>query len=94
MRWRMIVLGLFAVAMAAGCAVCMTASADLSYRAQRIFGDVQTHPPTLAQQEESDRMWQQSSGLSLLVTPLAVGSLVGLLAIPAVLARRWQPREQ
>jgi hypothetical protein len=48
----------------------------------------------LAQQEESDRLWQQSAGLSLLVTPLAVGSLVSALAVPGVLARRWQLRER
>jgi hypothetical protein len=93
MRWRLIVLGCLAVALAIGCAVCASAASDLSYRAQQFYTDVSQSGPTAAQQAAQTRMFQQSWGLQLLMTPLAAGSLISGLAVPAVLARRWQLRE-
>jgi hypothetical protein len=93
MRWRLIVLGALAVAFAIGCILTANGALDLSFRAQQVWSDVQQNPPTRAQMDDSNRLSQQSFGLQLLVTPLAAGSLMGALAIPAVLARRWQVRE-
>jgi hypothetical protein len=93
MRWRLIVLGCLAVAMAVGCLMCGYAATDLAYRAQQVFGDVQQNPPTPEEQAASNRMSQESWGLQLLMTPLAAGSLISALAVPAILGRRWQLRE-
>jgi len=93
MRWRLILLALLTIAMSLGCAASVNAAADLGYRAQRVFVDVQNDPPSQAQQDESNRLSQESLGLQLLVMPLAFGSLAGALAITLVLARRWQLRE-
>ena len=92
MRWRLIVLGCLAVALASGSAACGNAAVDLWSRAQLIYGNGQTQP-TQAQMDASTRMYQEMSGLSMLMTPLAAGSLFSGLAIPAVLGRRWQLRE-
>jgi len=94
MRWRLIVLGALAVLLAIGCVLCATGAVDLAYRAQQVFGDVTQTQPTLEQQDESNRLYQESFGLQLLTTPLAVGSLGSALAVPLVLARRWQLRER
>ncbi len=93
MRWRLIVLGCLAVALGVGCALCASAAVELEHRAQLSFSDVQQNPPTIEQQAASDRMYQQSYGLQLLMAPLAVGSLASALAVPALLGRRWQQRE-
>ena len=93
MRWRLILLGALAVAFAVGCVLCTNAAVDLSYRAQQVWGDVQQNPPTRRQMDEANRLSQQAYGLQLLMTPLAAGALMGALAIPTVLARRWQVRE-
>jgi len=93
MRWRLIVLGALAVGFGIGCVVSTTAAVDLSFRAQQVFGDQQEHQPTVEQMDESNRLYQQSNGLQLLMTPLLVGSLSCALAVPVVLARRWQLRE-
>ena len=93
MRWRLIVLGVLAVAFATGCAVCATVAVDLSFRAQQVYGDVQETSPTIEQMDESNRLYQESWGLQILMTPLVVGSLSCALAVPAVLGRRWQLRE-
>jgi len=93
MQWRLIVLGALAIAFAVGCVLCTSVAVDLSYRAQLVWGDVQQKPPTRSQMDEANRLSQQAYGLQLLVTPLAAGSLMSALAIPAVLARRWQVRE-
>jgi hypothetical protein len=93
MRWRLIVLGALAVAFAIGCILCANGALDRSFRAQQVWSDVQQNPPTNSQMDEANRLSQQSYGLQLVVTPLASGSLMSALAIPAVLARRWQLRE-
>lgn len=93
MRWRLIVLGALAVAFGIGFAVCTNAAVDLSFRAQAAYGDVQNNAPTIEQMDESNRLYQESWGLQLLMTPLTVGSLSCALAVPAVLGRRWQLRE-
>jgi hypothetical protein len=92
MRWRLIVLGLLAVVLGIGCALSALGAVDAAFRAQEIFGDPQ-NPPGIEQQAESNRMYQLSYGLQLLMTPLAFGSLASALAVPAVLGRRWQLRE-
>lgn len=92
MRWRLIVLGLLAVALGAGCALSAMGAVDAEFRAQEIFGDPQT-PPSIEQQDASNRMFQQSYGLQLLMMPLAFGSLGSALAVPVVLGRRWQLRQ-
>jgi len=92
-RWRLIVLGCLAVALAALLAVCGNAAVDLNYRAQQMYNDAPGNQPTQAQMDESTRLYQESWGLSILLTPLAAGSLISALAIPAVLGRRWQLRE-
>jgi len=89
MRWRLIVLGLLALVLGVGCALCAMGAVDAAFRAQEIFGDPQ-NPPGIEQQAASNRMYQLSYGLQLLTTPLAFGSLASALAVPAVLARRWQ----
>ena len=93
MRWRLIVLGCLAIALAIGCAALANVAVDLSYRAQQIFTNAQENQPAPSQMDLSTRLWQQSYGLTLLLTPLAAGSLISALAIPAVLGRRWQLRE-
>jgi hypothetical protein len=93
MRWRLIVLAGLAVALAAGCAFCTTTAVDLYFRAQQIYGNLQEQAPTAAQEAESFRLYQHSYGLQLLMTPLAAGSLICVLAVLAVLGRRWQVRE-
>jgi hypothetical protein len=93
MRWRLIVLGVLTIAFGIGCAACANAAVDLSFRAQQIYGDVQQNSPTIEQMDESNRLYQQSYGLQIMMTPLAVGSLSSALAVAAVLGRRWQLRE-
>ena len=91
MRWRLIVLGLLALALAVSFALCTHASVDLSFRGQQVFSGAQQ--PTQKEQDEATRLFRQSSALQLVGTPLATGSLICALAIPAVLGRRWQLRE-
>ena len=93
MRWRLIVLGALAIAFAVACVVSTNAAVDLSFRAQEAYQDLQNDPPSIEQMDESNRLYQQSWGLQLLMTPLAVGSLSCALAVPAVLGRRWQRRQ-
>lgn len=92
MRRRLIVLGLLAIALGFGCALAAVGAVDASFRAQEIFGDPQ-NPPSIQQQDASNRMFQQSYGLQLLMMPLAFGSLASTLAVPVVLGRRWQVRQ-
>jgi len=93
MRWRLIVLGVLAVAFAIACVICTSVAVDLSFRAQQAYGDAQDNIPTIEQMDESNRLYQESWGLQILMTPLVVGSLSCALAVPAVLGRRWQLRE-
>jgi len=93
MRWRLIVLGCLAIAMAIGCVASTNATMDLQYRAQQIYGHSDQSQPTQAEMDKATRLSQQAWGLSILVTPLGSGSAISALAIPAVLARRWQLRE-
>lgn len=86
-------LGVLAAVFAVGCFLCTNATVDLSSRAQQLYGAGQENPPTTRQMDEANRLSQQGYGLQLLVMPLAAGSLMSALAIPAVLARRWQLRE-
>lgn len=92
MLWRLIVLGCLAVGLAIGCVASMNAAIDLSFRSEQIYGDGQKQP-TVAQMDASTRLSQEAWGLSMLVTPMAAGSFISALAIPAVLGRRWQVRE-
>jgi hypothetical protein len=93
MRWRLIVLGSLAVALAIGCVLCTKTAIDLQFRAQHVFTGDQQSAPTIEQQSESDRLYFQSYGLQLVIAPLASASLASGLAVPAVLGRRWQVRE-
>ncbi|MEO6534217.1 MAG: hypothetical protein ABIO06_11670 [Pseudolysinimonas sp.] len=93
MRWRLAVLGLLSVALGVGFVLCTLSTAEMSYRGQQVFNNSQQQQPSPAQQADADRLFRQSSALDLALTPLAIGSLVCALAIPAVLGRRWQVRE-
>ena len=92
MRWRLIVLGLLAVALGVLVGICVHGSAELSYLGQKVFTE-STPQPTVAQQEAATRAFQQSAVLQVLILPLAMGSLSCALAIPAILATRWNLRE-
>ena len=89
---RLIVLGALVLLLGIAVAVCTWGSLELMSQMQVIYEG--TQQPSQKQMDAADALATQAYTLQLLVTPLAVGSLLSALAVPIVLARRWQLREQ
>lgn len=91
MRWRVVVLVVLGVLMAAAAAVCLGQSGALTYASQQVF--VSSEPtPTQTEMDQSLRLGQTAFVLGTLATPLATGTILCLIAVLIVLARRWQLR--
>ena len=90
MRWRVVVLIAMAVLLGAAALFCVAESSTLSSAGQRVYQDVGQNQPTIAQSAAASRLFQASSALQVLSTPLAAGSLLAVVGVLVVLAIRWQ----
>ena len=90
MRWRVAVLIAMAVLLGAGALFCIVQASALSSAGQRVYQDVGQNQPTIAQSEAASRLFQASSALQVLSTPLVVGCLLAVVGVLMVLAIRWQ----
>ena len=89
MRWRVAVMIAMAMLLGAGALLCTVQASALSDVGQRVYQDVGQNQPTDAQQEAASVAFQASSALQVLITPLAVGSLLAVIGVLMVLAIRW-----
>ena len=92
MRGRLIALGGLAVLLAVGSVALAYAAAELQFAGQRIGLGLDAGAPTPADFVQQRFLFVLAGALESIIAPIATASLLALVAIPAVLARRWQLR--